>query len=92
MDWLGKYEDATELYSDAKRRWPIKTDDGRGKWILASFDNESIIVYQAYKAEIAEFACKNNRFAGCPDYNEKRMTCKALVLCFHEIKMLQIIF
>ncbi|CAF0726604.1 unnamed protein product [Rotaria sordida] len=75
MDWLSKYENATELYNDAERRWPTnKENPPPGKWILASFDDESIIVYQAYNSEIAKFACENNRFTGCPGYNQQRMT------------------
>ena len=73
MDWLTKYEDDTELYNDAKRRWPCNRYPP-GKWILASYDEESIIVYQAYNAEIAQFACENNRFSGCSVYNQTRMT------------------
>lgn len=73
MDWLSQYENDTELYNDAKRRWPCNKYPP-GKWILASYDDESIVVYQAYNAQIAEFACQNNRFAGCPGYNQTRMT------------------
>ena len=76
MDWFNKYEQATESYNDAKLRWPSRKTHPPGKWILASFDDESIIVYQAYNAEIAQYACNNHRFTGCPGYNEKRMTCK----------------
>lgn len=76
MDWLSKYEQATESYDDAKLRWPTRKTNPPGKWILASFDDESIIVYQAYNSEIAQYACNNHRFMGCPGYNEKRMTCK----------------
>ncbi len=76
MSWLTKYEEATELYNDAKRQWPINKQSPPGKWILASFDEDSIIVYQAYRSKIAEYACENGRFTGCPEYNEQRMTCK----------------
>ena len=75
MDWLAKYENDTELYEDAQRRWPSRRSRPGGKWILASFDNESIVVYQAYHNDIAKFACENGRFIGCPVYNEERMTC-----------------
>ncbi len=80
MNWLRKYEEATELYNDAKRQWPTNKENPPGKWILASFDEESIIVYQAYKSEIAQYACENGRFTGCPDYNQQRMTCKIVIL------------
>ena len=43
---------------------------------MASFDDESIIVYQAYNADIAQYACENGRFIGCPSHNHQRMTCK----------------
>jgi hypothetical protein len=75
MDWLSKYENATELYNDAKNRWPTNKERPGGKWILASFDDESIIVYQAYNPVIAKYACENHRFTGCPEYNQNRMTC-----------------
>jgi hypothetical protein len=75
MDWLNKYENTTELYNDAKLRWPNNKTHPAGKWILASFDDESIIVYQAYKEDIAKFACENGHFIGCPGYNQQRMTC-----------------
>ena len=76
MDWLTKYEEATEFYNDANRRWPKRKEQPPGKWILASFDDESIVVYQAYNPEIAQYACNNHRFTGCPDYSQGRMTCK----------------
>ena len=75
MNWLSIYENSTELYNDAERRWPTNKTHPPGKWILASFDEESIIVYQAYNPVIAKYACENNRFTGCPGYNEQRMTC-----------------
>ncbi|CAF2049097.1 unnamed protein product [Rotaria magnacalcarata] len=74
MEWLTKYENATEFYMDAQRRWPIRRSRPGGKWILASFDDESIVVYQAYNDEIAQFACENGHFIGCPGYNQQRMT------------------
>ncbi|CAF1161466.1 unnamed protein product [Didymodactylos carnosus] len=73
MDWVNKYENATELYNDAVLHWP-NNKYPPGKWILASFDEESVIVYQAYNQDIAQFACENGRFTGCPGYNEDRMT------------------
>ena len=75
MDWLSKYENTTELYTDASRRWPKAYERLSGRYILASFDEESIIVYQAYNATIAKFACENNRFIECPGYQQHRMTC-----------------
>ncbi|UJR34022.1 hypothetical protein I4U23_021436 [Adineta vaga] len=74
MDWLNTYENATEFYNDANRRWPQNKSQPPGKWILGSYDDESIIVYQAYNSNIAKYASENHRFIGCPDYNRKRMT------------------
>ncbi|UJR11744.1 hypothetical protein I4U23_015925 [Adineta vaga] len=74
MDWLNHYESNTEMYTDAKRRWPCRRSRPGGKWILASFDDVSVIVYQAYNDDIAQYACENGRFTGCPGYNEQRMT------------------
>jgi len=86
MDWLSKYENATELYTDAKTRWPTNKQSPPGKWILASFDEDSIIVYQAYNSEISKFACENSRFTGCPGYNQQRMTCMIEILIRFFIK------
>ena len=40
-----------------KNFWP-KT----GKHILAQYDDETVVVYQAYKPSIAEYAVKNQRW------------------------------
>jgi hypothetical protein len=56
------------------RHWTTKKNPP-GKWILVSFDEESIIVYQAYNQDIAQFARENGRFKGCPEYDQNRMTC-----------------
>ena len=53
-----KYEWKTEHYfSQKKKFWP-KT----GKHILAQYDDETVVVYQAYKPSIAEYAVKNQRW------------------------------
>ncbi|CAD5113011.1 DgyrCDS2213 [Dimorphilus gyrociliatus] len=49
-------------------RWPTE-----GKHILAQYDNNSVIVYQAYKPSISDYAVKNQVFGG-PDYSFKRMS------------------
>ena len=49
--------------------WP-----GKGQHILAQFDEEGIVVYQAYKQEIAEYAVSHQKFSGCRHFNEARMT------------------
>ena len=77
MDWLAKYETETELYVDAQRRWPSVKGHSGGRWILASFDDDSIVVYQAYNDDIAQHACEHGRFISCPGYNQQRMTCKS---------------
>ena len=60
----------SESYNlQSKSIWP-----GRGQHILAQFDDETIIVYQAYRQEIAEYASKHNKFLGCPLFSPTRMT------------------
>ena len=49
----------TEPYSQQVARWP---QDGRV--ILAQFDAESIVVYQAYGPAIGNFAAENGYFGG----------------------------
>lgn len=49
----------TERYSTQSARWP---KHGRG--ILAQFDADTIIVYQAYRPAIASYAVTNQRFGG----------------------------
>lgn len=75
MDWFARYENNTELYTDAQQRWPCNRNQLNGRRILASFDDESIIVYQAYNNDIGQYACENGHFIGCPSHNHKRMTC-----------------
>ena len=48
-----------ELYQDQKRRWPAE-----GRHILAQFDDESIVVYQAYRPAIGRYAVEQQRFGG----------------------------
>ncbi len=45
-----------EKYLDQKERWPTK-----GKVILGQFDEDSIVVYQAYNKGIASFAVENQQ-------------------------------
>ena len=47
----------TEPYTTQATRWPTS-----GRHILAQFDDESVIVYQAYKPAIGQFAVKNGYF------------------------------
>src|SRR5690606_19709518 len=57
-----------ESYIEHERHLPAK-----GKFIIAQFDADSIVVYQAFKDSIAEYAEKNQKFGG-PDYDFQRMT------------------
>ena len=57
----------TESYLNQIENWP-KT----GKHILANYDDETIIVYQAYRASIGNFALKHGYFGG--DFRYTRMS------------------
>jgi hypothetical protein len=59
----------TETYAQAKSKWPRE-----GKHILASFDDDTIVVYQAYNREIATYAAANKKFEGCASFSPTRMT------------------
>ena len=48
-----------EPYLEKEKRWPQE-----GRPILAQYDNDSIIVYQAYRPEIGLFAVENQYFGG----------------------------
>ncbi|MBE9042792.1 DUF4291 domain-containing protein [Oscillatoriales cyanobacterium LEGE 11467] len=50
---------ATEPYLSQVRRWPPF-----GRHILAQFDGESIVVYQAYRPAIGHFAASQGYFGG----------------------------
>lgn len=49
----------TEKYGALRDSWPSE-----GRHILAHFDDESVVVYQAYRPEIGEFAAKHGYFGG----------------------------
>src|SRR5215831_4738827 len=57
----------TELYLDQKRRWPTT-----GRHILAQFDDDTIVVYQAYRPAIGRFAAEHGFFGG--DFSFQRMS------------------
>jgi hypothetical protein len=57
-----------EPYVEQVKRWPRA-----GKHMLAQFDDETIIVYQAFRREIAEYAVQHGRFGG-PQYGFSRMS------------------
>ncbi|MCA9071663.1 MAG: DUF4291 domain-containing protein [Planctomycetaceae bacterium] len=56
-----------ELYRTQLDRWPAS-----GRHILAQFDDESIVVYQAYRPSIGHFAAQNGYFGG--DFKLSRMS------------------
>src|SRR5438045_5145166 len=49
----------TTLYLEQVPNWPA-----RGRHILAQFDDESVVVYQAYRPETGHFAAQNSYFGG----------------------------
>jgi Domain of unknown function (DUF4291) len=57
----------TEPYLVQIARWPLT-----GRHILAQFDDDSVIVYQAYKPAIGHFAAKNGHFGG--EFSLSRMS------------------
>ncbi len=56
-----------EHYLDQKDRWPQS-----GRVILAQYDEDSIVVYQAYRPSIGHFAAQHCYFGG--DFSLTRMT------------------
>jgi len=56
-----------ELYIEQIGRWPFS-----GKHILAHYDAETIVVYQAYRSSIARYAIKHRMFGG--DFSYARMS------------------
>jgi hypothetical protein len=57
----------TEPYLVQAARWPTS-----GRHILAQFNDESVIVYQAYRSAIGDFAVKNGYFGG--EFSQNRMS------------------
>jgi hypothetical protein len=57
----------TELYLNQQNLW-----QSRGRVILAQYDADSIVVYQAYCPAIGNFAAKHGYFGG--DFSLSRMT------------------
>jgi hypothetical protein len=57
----------TEPYVDEAARWPRE-----GRHILAHFDAETIVVYQAYRPSIGAHALKHGAFGG--DFSYGRMS------------------
>lgn len=57
----------TELYMTQNDRWPQS-----GRHVMAHFDDNSIIVYQAYRPAIASYAVEHQKFGG--DFSFSRMS------------------
>jgi Domain of unknown function (DUF4291) len=57
----------TERYLDQVNDWPKS-----GKHILAQFDADSVVVYQAYRPSIGEFAATHGYFGG--EFSYSRMS------------------
>src|SRR5438094_3134576 len=57
----------TASYAEQMKRWPQT-----GQNILAQFDEDTIIVYQAYRPSIGRFAVENGYFGG--DFKYSRMS------------------
>jgi hypothetical protein len=58
----------TQSYTDQVQLWPKS-----GRHILAQFDAESVVVYQAYRPAIGRFAVENGRLGG-PEFSYGRMS------------------
>lgn len=58
---------ATEPYAEQVKRWPVS-----GRHILAQFDADTVVVYQAYRPSIGRFAAEHGHFGG--DFSFERMS------------------
>jgi hypothetical protein len=58
----------SESYGSQSNRWP-----STGRHILASFDESSVIVYQAYRPSIGHYAIQHGRLGGA-DFSFSRMS------------------
>jgi uncharacterized protein DUF4291 len=56
-----------EPYVEQRARWPSS-----GRHILAQFDDDSVVVYQAYRPDIGHYAAKHGAFGG--GFSFSRMT------------------
>ncbi|NJM61864.1 MAG: DUF4291 domain-containing protein [Oscillatoriales cyanobacterium RU_3_3] len=57
----------TEFYSNQVSKWPKS-----GRHILAQFDENTVVVYQAYRPAIGHFAAENGYFGG--EFSLNRMS------------------
>eukprot|EP01052_Picozoa_sp_SAG31_P017954 SAG31_NODE_1252_length_9108_cov_24.066711_3_plen_420_part_00 len=60
---------SVERYGDAVEVWPQS-----GQHILAQFNDQAILVYQAFSEDIGRYAVEHQGFAGCKQYSCTRMT------------------
>src|SRR4029453_17703012 len=56
-----------ELYLEQAPQWP-----STGRHILAHYDADTIVVYQAYRPSIGQFAFKHGKFGG--EFSYSRMS------------------
>jgi hypothetical protein len=59
---------AIERYTVQRRRWPAD-----GRHLLAQFDDDTVVVYQAYRPSIARHVVEHGYFGG-PDFSFGRMS------------------
>ena len=57
----------TSPYLEQAARWPRE-----GNHILAQYDDESVVVYQAYRSSVGRFAAEHGYFGG--DFSLSRMS------------------
>ena len=57
----------TERYAEQIKRWPQS-----GRYILAQYDDNSIVVYQAYRPAIGRYAATHQQFGG--EFSYTRMS------------------
>lgn len=63
-NYLGNGMIQKDPYTEQKKIWPVS-----GRHILAQYDEFSIVVYQAYRLTIGEYAIEHQRFGGDFSYN-----------------------
>lgn len=59
---------ASERYTEQLARWPTA-----GRHILASYDDTSVVVYQAYRPSIGQWAVEHQQLGG-PEFGYSRMS------------------
>lgn len=59
----------TEPYNTQHQHWPQS-----GRHIMAQYDDEAVVVYQAYNRHIGRYAAEEDLFYGAPGFKMDRMT------------------